>query len=432
MGSGVLRFFSRLIVSAAMGLALVAAPAAAGPSLDGPVTATPSASPEPAPGRVRARMNQRVFDQVWSEVRRDYYDPRLHGVDWNAARASFRPRALAALDDRRLYGVVNEMLALLDDAHAGASAPAVARRQDMLRVRRPVLGVTLYPEDGRNGRYVVERVRAGSPAADAGVHTGWRLEPFDGSGWTPETEVIVGVPVTLDLIDDAGAARPTTLMPRIMDPTPAFTVDRTRPGVVVLRVEAFEPGLGRWMGAQLASLPADNAVVVDLRSNPGGRVAEADALLSCFLPSDRTWATRTARSGRRIVMKTEGGCGDLDQPVPNPVAVLVNGQSRSAAELTPAALQEARRALIVGEHTPGAVLISQETSLPDGGRLSLSRADFETSAGVRLEKRGVTPDLLAPTTGADRDAGRDPGLDAAIAALAGGGVQASTAPSPAS
>jgi len=142
-------------------------------------------------------------------------------------------------------------------------------------------------------------------------------------------------------------------------------------------------------------------------------------VLSCFLPPDQAWAVRTDRSGRRVVLKTEGGCGPLEQPASNAMAVLVNGQSRSAAELTPAALQEAGRAVVVGEHTAGAVLISQETELPDGGRLTLSRADFVTSRGVRLEKRGVAPDLAAPTSAADRMAGRDPALEAAIAALAG-------------
>ena len=63
------------------------------------------------------------------------------------------------------------------------------------------------------------------------------------------------------------------------------------------------------------------------------------------------------------------------------------------------------------------LLIAQETNLPDGGRLTLSRADFVTSGGVRLEKRGVTPDIAAPRTVAQRRAGDDPTLEAAIAAL---------------
>jgi carboxyl-terminal processing protease len=407
------RLFHRLIVAAAAGLMLVAAPASARPAPMQIAVATPARA-----DAARARMNRRVFDAVWTEVRRNYYDPALHGVDWRAARATYRRQAEGAVDDRTLYRVINDMLDLLDDEHAGAVAPAVARRQDAQRRTRPILGLTLFPENGRNGAYVVERVRDGSPAAEAGVAVGWRLEPFDGSGWTPERDVVEGQPVTLDLVDDSGVARPVTLIPREMPPLPAFTADRSRPGVVVLRIEGFEAGLGRWMGEQLDGLPSDTEVIVDLRSNPGGRLLEAEAVLSCFLPDDTTWAMRTSRAGRRAVMKTDGGCGDLAGPVANPVAVLVNGQSRSAAELTPAALQEAGRALVVGEHTAGAVLISQETHLPDGGRLSLCRADFVTARGVRLEKRGVTPDLAAPATIEDRRAGRDPALDAAIAALA--------------
>ena len=202
-----------------------------------------------------------------------------------------------------------------------------------------------------------------------------------------------------------------------MQPRPSFAADLSRPGVAVLRVNAFDPGLGDWMGRQLAALPPGTDVVLDLRGNPGGRLLEADAVLSCFLPRDLAWATRTTRSGRAIVLKTAGGCGDLEAPAPNDVAVLVDANSRSAAELTPAALQEAGRAVVVGEPTAGAVLISQDTRLPDGGRLSLSRSDFVTAAGVRLEKRGVTPDLTASAPDGGPE-GSDPVLDLAIAALA--------------
>lgn len=363
-------------------------------------------------------MNQRVFDRVWNEVRSQYYDPDLHGVDWIAARRTWRPVALTAPDDRTLYRALGDMLDLLDDDHAGAAPPAVARRQDTLRQRRPAIGVSLRPEPSGD-LYVIEQVRPGSPAAEAGVAVGWRLVTGEGALWTPEQDIAEGRPVTLSLLDGAGAARPLTLTPRMMEPSPAFVADRSRPGVLVLTVDGFEAGLGRWMGEQLEDLPPETDVVIDLRGNPGGRLAEADAVLSCFLPRDRLWAARTGRSGRRVELRTGGGCGDLDRPVENDVAILVDANSRSAAELTPAALQEARRAVVVGAPTAGAVLISQETGLPDGGRLSLSRADFVTSGGVRLEKRGVTPDIAAPLTLEDRRAGRDPGLDAAVAALAG-------------
>ncbi len=407
--------FHILSASAAMSLGLIAAPTfAAEPGAEAVAPAAVPATPDPE----RARMNQRVFDRVWNEVRSQYYDPDLHGVDWNAARRTWRRVALTAPDDRTLYRALGDMLDLLDDDHAGAAPPAMARRQDTLRQRRPAIGVSLRPEPSGD-LYVIEQVRPGSPAAEAGVAVGWRLVTGEGALWTPEQDIAEGRAVTLALIDGEGAARPLTLTPRMMEPTPAFVADRTRPGVLVLTVDGFEPGLGRWMGEQLAGLPLETDVVIDLRGNPGGRLAEADAVLSCFLPRDRLWAARTGRSGRRVELRTAGGCGDLAEPVGNDVAVLVDANSRSAAELTPAALQEARRAVVVGAPTAGAVLISQETRLPDGGRLSLSRADFITSGGVRLEKRGVTPDVAAPLTLEDRRAGRDPGLLAALAALAG-------------
>ncbi|MET3779804.1 carboxyl-terminal processing protease [Brevundimonas sp. 1080] len=401
------RLFSLLLLGLPLSVPAVAQPVAS-PVVDA-VVAT-------APSRDRARLNQRVFDRVWSEVRRGYYDPTLHGVDWNAARATFRPQALAASDERGLYRVINAMLDLLDDGHAAASPPAAVRRQEAQFARRAVMGLTLMrgetPDD-----WTVERVRPGSPAEAAGVQMGWALNSVDGKPWGPDVETYDGVPVQLVLTDDAGQRREIALTPRVMEAIEPFTADKSRPGVLVLRVEQFDKGLGAWMGSELEGLPPDVDVVLDLRGNPGGRLMEAESVLTCFLPRDQVWATRTGRSGRPVVLRAAGDCGDRRDPLANDVAVLVDQGSRSAAELTPAALQEARRGIVVGEKTGGSVLIAQETNLPDGGRLTLSRADFVTSGGIRLEKRGVTPDIAAPRTVAQRRAGDDPTLEAAIAAL---------------
>lgn len=401
------RLFSLML----FGLPL-SAPAVAQP-VDSPVVDPVVAA---APSRDRVRLNQRVFDRVWSEVRRGYYDPTLHGVDWNAARTTFRPQALAASDERGLYRVINAMLDLLDDGHAAASPPAAVRRQEAQFARRAVMGLTLMrgetPDD-----WTVERVRPGSPAEAAGVQMGWALNSVDGKPWGPDVETYDGVPVQLVLTDDGGQRREIALTPRVMEAIEPFTADKSRPGVLVLRVEQFDKGLGAWMGSELEGLPPDVDVVLDLRGNPGGRLMEAESVLTCFLPRDQIWATRTGRSGRPVVLRAAGDCGDRRDPLANDVAVLVDQGSRSAAELTPAALQEARRGIVVGEKTGGSVLIAQETNLPDGGRLTLSRADFVTSGGIRLEKRGVTPDIAAPRTVAQRRAGDDPTLEAAIAAL---------------
>lgn len=399
------------IVAAAAMMALWSAAPVAAREPD----ATSSAEAASAPDRDRARMNARVFDTVWDTVRRRYYDPNLHGVDWRAARETYRPEAQAATDDRTLYRTLGQMLDLLDDDHAAAVSPAQARRQDQARTRRAVMGVMLARVDADAWR--IDAVRAGSPAEEAGIQVGWVLQTVDGQAWGVDFDVEAGRPIILTFLDETAQTRTVTLIPREMDPLPPFSVDASRPGAVVLRIEGFEAGLGRWLGDQLAEIPADSDVVIDLRGNPGGLLLEADAALSCFLPARQPWATRIARGGRPVTLTIMPGCGDLEQPAPHDVALLVDQYSRSAAELTPAALQEAGRAVVVGEPTGGSVLISQDTRLPDGGRLTLSRADYITAGGVRLEKRGVTPDVIVARTLEDRRAGRDPMLDAALEAL---------------
>ena len=394
----------RLRAALVFGAALLCAPALAHAQQ---VVETAVAAADHAPRPDRAPMNARVFDRVWTEVKRDYYDPTFNGVDWDAAREIWRPRALAAQDDGQLYAAVNGMLDLLDDAHAQASSPAAVRRQDAQNRDRAVIGVTVGRGD--DGTYTVRSVREGSAAADAGVQIGWTLVT-DAGGWTPDQDVIEGVRVHVVFADADLTRHAFDLDPRVMPPIPVFTADRSRPGVLVLAARAFEPGMGRWVAEELRDLPPDVDVVLDLRANSGGRLWEAEAVLSCFLPHDVPWAWRTGRGVPRRLMKTTAPCGDLAAPVPNDLAVLVGPGSRSAAELTPAALQESGRALIVGAPTTGAVLISLDSDLPDGGRLTLSRADFVTVSGVRLEKHGVRPDVVTASS--------DEALDAAVAALA--------------
>ena len=384
---------------------------AAGSALGG--CATVMAAPDsPA---ARQALNARVFDTVWSETRRRYYDPGLHGLDWDASRQTYRPRALEADDADELYAVLRDMLGELKDQHANAQSPASVINRELTRTRRAVLGLLMTPED--DGVWKIEDIREGSVADEARLERGWRLMALDGESWRPDLILTDGVPVVLTLRDETGGVRDLTLTPRLMDPVPLFTTSWLDHDTAVLRIEAFEPGLGDWLGATLAQLPPETDLVLDLRGNPGGRLAEAEAVLSCFLPRGQAWAVQRFRGREPEVMHVDGDCGDRHTPFDNDLVVLVGPGSRSAAELTPAALQEAGRAVVIGEQTPGVVLISQEFRLPDGGKLSLRRADFLTHGGHRLEGNGVTPDILAPTSLDQRRAGVDPGLDAAIEAL---------------
>ena len=99
------------------------------------------------------------------------------------------------------------------------------------------------------------------------------------------------------------------------------------------------------------------------------------------------------------------------------MAILTDEGSASAAEILAAGLQEAKRAIVVGDTTLGAVLPSVIEALPGGAVMQYVVADFKTPKGVALEGRGVQPDRRVVETRAALRGGRDPVLDAALVAL---------------
>lgn len=371
-----------------------------------PATA-PSAAPAVAPSQERARQNGKVFDAVWHRVKREYYDPAFQGQDWDEVGHRFRPRAVAARDEAELYAVLAEMLDLLNDAHAAVSSPAQVRQDAGRDTPRGLLGMQMRRE---KGRYVIEDVRAGSPAAGVELELGWEVRSVDGRPFVPGRILPPDVPVTLELIDAGGAVRTVVITPRLMALPRRREVSWPAPGVLMLTFDEFDRGVTRWVDSELDKAPPGTRLILDIRSNRGGLVSETRGVLSCFLPRGKVWARYQARGRRHGDLTVGGGCS----PFAGPVAVLVSGGSRSAAELTPGALQEAGRATIVGGRTAGAVLISVESRLPGGGKMNLSIQDVSLANGVRLEHVGVTPDVEASTTLADRRAGRDPALEAAI------------------
>lgn len=364
-----------------------------------------------APDRAQARLNQRIFDRVWETVEDAYYDPRLNGLDWDAVRAEYRPQALAAPDERTLYAVLQRMLALLEDGHANVTPPAMERLIARRETSRPVVGLSLRDEAGE---YRVDDIRIGTPADEAGIEPGWTLVSVDGDrSFAPDIGFQDGVPVQLGFRLPSGEERIATVIPRLIAPEPVREARWHDPRTLVVRFDAFDPGVAGWVGGTLAQLPEGAGVVLDLRSNPGGRVVELRELLSCFLPAGTPWLERRHRRGREQLEALSGSCPAFD----GPLVVLIDEDSASASELTAAVLREQGRARVVGTRSAGEVLLAQSWTLPDEGRLSLSIADLWTAGGVRLERVGVTPDVVAQTTLADRRQGRDPALEAAVLAL---------------
>ncbi len=358
--------------------------------------------------RARAEGNVRVFDRVWGLVADWHYDPKLHGVDWTAAALKYGAEAAAAADDKALYASLGAMVGLLKDSHTHALTPTQAKeRRTQTRART---GFNMTRVDGR---WIVSELVAGSPAEVAGVKTGWVVAARNGTvfGERSEARPKEGEVARWEFLDERDQPVTLHLVAQGLSTKPQQEVRALPGGFVYLRFDAFDTTDRRWLSNQLKQHREAPGVVIDLRRNPGGGTISLGITIGEFFDRSVDCGTFITRGGYR------GGKSSWQMGSARyggRVVVLVDGATGSAAEIFSAVLQEHGRATIVGRKTAGAVLASWYHGLPDGGELQLSREDYVTPKGRRLEQEGVEPDVKVVRTIADVRAGRDVDVEAAL------------------
>ena len=156
-------------------------------------------------------------------------------------------------------------------------------------------------------------------------------------------------------------------------------------------------------------------LVFDVRNNGGGFLDELTKLLDHLLPEGTIFRSRD-KQGHTSAVESDADCVEL------PMAVLVNGNTYSAAEFFAAQIQEMDRGVIVGEPTFGKGFSQQTFALPTGGAINISTAEYFTGEGVSLIGKGLTLDQelalteeqAAALKAGKLDRGADPQLQAAI------------------
>lgn len=349
--------------------------------------------PAAAPAKTAdARRNARVFDTVCRLVERKYYDPKLRGAQWATLTERFRREALAAPDETTLYGVINRLLGHLQDQHTFAVSPTRAREEK--QGARVGLGVQLRKMEGR---WVVTRVLGGSAAQEAGVRPGWIIVEMDGrpfDGFTAGQSFTVGQSVRLKLLDANDHPKRVEIVCRPFATTPEQRAQLLPEGFLHLRFSEFAPKTAEWLEEQIQAHPQATALIFDLRDNTGGLLDVLGDCLRLIYRRDVVFGDFIQRNQRPLRMRVGGNRHAFE----GAVLVLTDENSASAAEIFAAAVQETRRGVVVGRRTSGAVLASIQEPLPDGGKVQISIRDYRTAQGVRLEGRGVMPDVVVNLT----------------------------------
>lgn len=328
-----------------------------------------------------------VVDAVRTELAARYYRPV--------------PRRVLALRS------VPAMLAALHDPYTQYLDPAafsvVERR---LAARYAGIGVELLPT---SRGLLVAAVRPG-PAEAAGVRTGDLIVAIDGiaaASLDPDraAQLIGGQPGSrLGLTLQRGAAHRTLVLRRAEVDSPnvqarLVSVAGRRLGVVA--VQWFASGTSARVAAALRRFRAERvrAIVLDVRGDPGGLLREGIRTAGLFLQGGRI-VTVVGQHGLRRTYEADGA--DLAGRLP--LAVLVDKETASAAEVLAAALREDNRAAVVGSRTFGKAVVQAIQPLADGGALAFTVARYYTPAGTDISGRGVAPSVRAtddPATARD-------------------------------
>lgn len=348
--------------------------------------------------------------------------PDIRATDFVLAREEFQQRfdEAAARASGRIsevelqYAAARAMASSLGDSHTGFLSPQEMeerRRQQFNEAGYTGIGILLL---AKSGRFYVRRVFPGSPAELAGLRDFDRILAIDGQSTEGMTSEDVsgrirgpgGTPVTLT-VRRPGFPVPLTFSV-VRAPIVVPTVEtRVLPGQVgYLRFSQFTQGSSFQLRQALQDLLRGGirGLLLDLRGNPGGFVAElnrvADYLLGPGLP---LYTTESRAEGRT----TQFTRGPRVLPPNVPLVVLVDEDTASAAELLSAALQEHGRGTLVGTRTAGAVLISITVPLPGGAGVTVAIARLYTPRGAVLEKNGLKPDVEVDLALEDLDRGVD-------------------------
>ncbi len=313
-----------------------------------------------------------------------------------------RSQYVEEVDEGELIdAAINGMLTSLDPHSSYLSPDDAADMRVQTRGEFGGLGIEVTQEEG----FVkVVAPMDGTPADEAGVEAGDFITHVDGEsvlGLTLNDAVDmmrgpVGSEIVITVVRE-GEAEPFDIS--IIRDTIKLTAVRARTerDAVVLRVTTFndqtyrnlENGLNEQI-EEAGGKDAVSGIVLDLRNNPGGLLNQAIKVSDAFLDKGEIVSTRgrDPADGERF----NATAGDLAEGLP--IVVLINSGSASASEIVAGALQDHRRAIVVGTKSFGKGSVQTVMPLRGDGAMRLTTARYYTPSGRSIQALGVSPDIL--------------------------------------
>lgn len=328
-----------------------------------------------------ANLDTAVFDEVWQLIEEEYYGD-------------------LPSNDELMEAAIEGSLNALDDNYTTYTPPDIAEllREDF---GGSVEGIGAFVRENEEGFVEIVAPIEGQPAEAAGLLPGDLVLEVDGASVLGENFYAViakvrgprGTDVTLKIF------RPST------EEELDFTITRARFEVPTVEAEMLDNNIAYLKLTEFGGLAAEQvttelqalldqdpqALILDLRNNPGGFVDQCVAIADLFMTDNVVLYQRDSQGGENVYRADDG---DFAEQVP--LVVLVNAASASASEIVAGAIQDTERGTVIGDITFGKGSVQLLHTLSDGSELRVTIARWFTPDDHSINGVGITPDIEVP------------------------------------
>jgi len=412
--------FSTLITTAALAVSLIA----------------PRAIAQDSP-KMDSAAKKKVIETMSTLITKYAYVP---GVDFNRISTLLdkeKEKIDKAQTEDDFSNAVNEALQQFGFSHIVLMKPEAVQS----RMNRSTVGIGVNIQPADDGLMVVRTVPK-SPADDAGILPGDTLVKANGKQISDPADLRgeEGQQVTVTVKKADGKMKDYVITRRRFSTVRPEELKWVDKDTAAINIYTFDLSYDRRNVERLMT-EASKAknLIIDLRNNGGGAVMNMVHFLGLVMPRESTIGTFVSKQAVDAFVKEKGGSADdlkgiaefaesnKIHPMPNPnvpvfkgkVAVLVNGGSGSASEISAQALKETLNVPIVGTHSAGAVLVSVMVPVANTGfQLQYPINDYVSAKGIRLEHTGVPVDIEVKTPQEIMPGKVDPAWQSAVDLLA--------------
>ena len=341
--------------------------------------------------------SQKLFDNVWSAVKNNYYDPSMNRQSWSRWKEHYHGK-IKTDEDAKV--AIDTMLASLDDPYSRYMDKAEYNDQNTsLNSKITGIGVNIASV---SGKVQIINVMDGTPAQAANLQAGDIILDING-------KEVNGLPLS-DVANLVRGPENTIVQLTILRNKDKFIkkVSRKEIKIKTLKSSVYKNigyiQISSFLGTSTPNEFMDavektketQGIILDLRGNTGGLLPNAIFIANLFIP-DGNIVSIVGRDNYRFDIYAQ----DTEFEIDKPMIALVDGASASASEILSGALKDYKRAKLLGTKTFGKGMVQKIMPLPNETGLNLTIAKYLTPSGSDINKKGISPDIEVKLTAED-------------------------------